>query len=178
MNKIISLGHEIGSHGYNHINLKKLDRKKLKKEIFNSVNELKKVKIKPNGFRAPFLENNNRVKKVLKQAGYIYCSDTTDTINTIDTIDFRKTNNEKIKNFPVLRPYDWEALIAKNIPLEKAVKIWKNKIIDLEKNQKKVFLFHPWIVGKNIKIFKKLFKPNKDYRIISKNNIKISFDVY
>ena len=76
---IFEKGHEIGSHGFSHKPLWKLDKSLLREEIehFQSVIEkiLGKVRIK--GFRAPTFSLDNRTKwalKVLLDHGYQYDS--------------------------------------------------------------------------------------------------------
>ncbi|MDC0450773.1 polysaccharide deacetylase family protein [Nitrosopumilus sp.] len=60
--KIVSLGHEIASHGYSHLDLRKINKDILENEIKKSIILLEKISgEKINGFRAPFfsISRNN-----------------------------------------------------------------------------------------------------------------------
>jgi len=161
--QIIKDGHEIGSHGYNHILLENKDHDLIYKELKFADNLFKENNIIIKGFRAPFLSINNDVIKVLKDLRYIYSSNRQDN-------KIKKYSNGIIEK-NIISPYDWEAFIVKNIKIDNLFNIWKN--------QKGVFLMHPWLFVKHLDRFKKEFiKDKKDYRIISKNKTAISFDIY
>lgn len=161
--QIIKDGHEIGSHGYNHILLENKDYNSIYKELKFADNMFKENNIIINGFRAPFLSINNEVIKVLKDLRYTYSSNRQDN-------KIRKYSNGIIEK-NIISPYDWEAFIVKNIKINDLFNIWKG--------QKGVFLMHPWLFVKYLDRFKKEFiKDKRDYRIISNNEIAISFDIY
>lgn len=67
--KISELGHEISSHTYSHIDLRKVDRKEFEEDFFKSINILEKITNKKvEGFRAPFFsisKNNYWVFEIL-----------------------------------------------------------------------------------------------------------------
>ena len=161
--QIANDGHEIGSHGYNHILLGNKKYDLIYKELKSADNLFKENNIIVSGFRAPFLSINNEVINVLKELGYTYSSNRQDN-------KIKKYSNGIIEK-KIISPYDWEAFIVKNIKIDDLFKIWKN--------QKGVFLMHPWLFVKYLDRFKNEFiKDKKDYRIISKNKIAISFDIY
>ena len=78
--KIVSLGHEIGSHGYSHLDLRKINKKILEDEIKKSTTSLEKITgEKIYGFRAPFfsisrdnLDNFDIIKKYFKYDSSIF----------------------------------------------------------------------------------------------------------
>jgi len=72
--KEISKRHEIGSHGFSHINLSKVDNKKLEKEVYLTKNILSDLKINCNGFRSPYFLFHKELGKTLEKNGYKYDS--------------------------------------------------------------------------------------------------------
>lgn len=57
--KISDLGHEISSHTYSHIDLRKVNKKEFEEDFFKSINILEKITNKKvEGFRAPFFSIN------------------------------------------------------------------------------------------------------------------------
>ncbi len=69
--KISELGHEIASHGYAHIDLRKVSKEQFEEDFFKSINILEKITGKKvEGFRAPFFsinENNYWVFEILSE---------------------------------------------------------------------------------------------------------------
>ena len=69
--KISDLGHEISSHTYSHIDLRKVNKEEFEKDFFKSINILEKITGKKvEGFRAPFFsinKNNYWVFKILSK---------------------------------------------------------------------------------------------------------------
>jgi polysaccharide deacetylase family protein (PEP-CTERM system associated) len=69
--KISALGHEIASHGYAHIDLRKVSKEQFEEDFFKSINILEKITGKKvEGFRAPFFsinENNYWVFEILSK---------------------------------------------------------------------------------------------------------------
>jgi len=78
--KIVSLGHEIASHGYSHHDLRKISDEVLEDELKKSVASLEKISNeKVQGFRAPFfsiskhnLDKFNIIKKYFKYDSSIF----------------------------------------------------------------------------------------------------------
>ena len=59
--KIVSLGHEIASHGYSHHDLRKISGEILEDELKKSITSLEKISNeKVQGFRAPFFSISKR----------------------------------------------------------------------------------------------------------------------
>jgi len=157
--RILADGHEIGSHGYNHIALGRRNYETIFRELKRADIEFKKHGINVVGFRAPFLSINENVIEVIRRLGYKYSSNS-----------YTKTNN-KVKEANIIAPYDWEGLIAYGLSLEELFKKWKGK--------EGVFLLHPWVFANKLELFKKeILKKGGDYRIKSGNKISVSFDVY
>ncbi len=91
---IFNEGHEIGNHGYNHINYDQLSYEKNKEEILKADNTIQNILgIKPNFFAPPAGAYNENTIKACKDLNY-------DIIMwSIDTIDWREdSTKEKIKN--------------------------------------------------------------------------------
>lgn len=69
--KISKLGHEIASHGYAHIDLRKVSKKQFEEDFLKSINILEKITGKKvEGFRAPFFsinKNNYWVFEILNK---------------------------------------------------------------------------------------------------------------
>jgi len=69
--KISDLGHEISSHTYSHIDLRKVSKEEFKEDFFKSINILEKITGgKVEGFRAPFFsinKNNYWVFEILSK---------------------------------------------------------------------------------------------------------------
>jgi len=72
--KEISKKHEIASHGFLHINLKKVDIKTLEKEVFLTKKILSELKIKCIGFRSPYFLLPKILGEILEKNGYKYDS--------------------------------------------------------------------------------------------------------
>ena len=78
--KIVSLGHEIASHGYSHLDLRKINKEILEDEIKKSTTSLEKISgEKIHGFRAPFfsisrdnLDSFDIIKKYFKYDSSIF----------------------------------------------------------------------------------------------------------
>lgn len=100
LKKMQKLGMIIGSHGYSHNLLSKLDLKDQKKEIYNSKIILEKIlKKKVNFFCFPYggsISYNNNTINILKESGYKLSFDVISKNTTIKNI---KKNPFKIPRF-------------------------------------------------------------------------------
>ena len=69
--KISDLGHEVSSHTYSHMDLRKVNKEEFEEDFFKSINILEKITGKKvEGFRAPFFsinKNNYWVFKILSK---------------------------------------------------------------------------------------------------------------
>jgi peptidoglycan/xylan/chitin deacetylase (PgdA/CDA1 family) len=72
--KQIAKKHEIASHGFSHLNLRKADTKTLEKEVFLTKKILSELKINCVGFRSPYFLSPKGLYKILEKNGYIYDS--------------------------------------------------------------------------------------------------------
>lgn len=159
-------GHEIASHGYNHVLLNKLSLKELEWEFKQAQEEFQKYRIKVSGFRAPFLSLNESMLQLLKRYNFRYSS------NKIGGKEFRYNNG--IKEIPIVNPYDWYGLVVQKQNIEELLQYWKER-------EGCCYLFHPWIINKYFDKIMDLLGENKDYRIIAHLNhdaVSVSFDVY
>jgi len=166
INEILSEGHEIASHGFNHILLGKLSYKKLKTEFELAQKKFGKYEIKVRGFRPPFLNFNYEFMDLLKTFKYEYISSKIGG-------KFSSYKNG-IYEVPIIKPYDWQGLVVERKNIDTLIKSWKNK-------DGCCYLFHPWIIHKYFDKIIPLFGENKDYRIYSNlktGKISVSFDVY
>lgn len=165
INRMLNEGHEIGSHGYNHILLNKRGYKEVYNEFKKADYEFKKYRIHVNGFRSPFLSENNCVIEIAKQFGFKYVS------NQLGGKKFKYKN--QIIEVPILEPYDWQGLIVKNMMIEDIIQAWKK--------QKGTCLLHSYLIEKYLGQLGEFLGQNKDLRIYSnlvKNKNCVSIDVY
>lgn len=72
--KEIAKNHEIASHGFSHINLKKADLGTLEKEILLTKKILSDLKIECVGFRSPYFLLSKNLGMFLEKNGYVYDS--------------------------------------------------------------------------------------------------------
>lgn len=88
--KIYEQGHEIGNHGYRHIDYDKLSYEENKEEIIKAHNTIKEIiKSKPKYFAPPSGAYNDNTIKAAKDLNY-------DIIMwSIDTIDWHKDSNKQ-----------------------------------------------------------------------------------
>jgi len=70
----VSKKHEIASHGFHHVNLKKLNAKTVEHEISSTKHILESLGIKCLGFRSPYFLPPKNLGKTLEKFGYIYDS--------------------------------------------------------------------------------------------------------
>lgn len=68
--KIVSLGHELGSHGHSHADFTTLDPTLAREEIMNSAKVLRRFS-SVTSFRAPYLKFPNRYLGLLKDEGFL-----------------------------------------------------------------------------------------------------------
>jgi peptidoglycan/xylan/chitin deacetylase (PgdA/CDA1 family) len=116
--RIKRAGHEIASHGHRHIRLTTLGREELKVELEKAVHALEEItKVKPIGFRAPYLAINNSVLDLLEELGFKYDSSLDKSIAQLFNRDYslrfsgRKLYEFQISHFPLLRlPISWHWL--------------------------------------------------------------------
>ncbi len=168
IDRILDKKHEVSSHSYNHLLLNRLSYKRLREEFSLAEKEFDKIGLKPKGFRPPFLGFDRKVLDIVNEFGFNY-------ISTVEGGKIFKYKNG-ITEIPIIKPYDWQGLIAENMNIQELIKIWKDK-------NGSVYLIHPWIF--NVKRYNKflvsLFEPNKNYRIdhnLKDGKIAASFDVY
>ncbi len=90
--KIYEQGHEIGNHGYRHIDYDKLSYEENKEEIIKAHNTIREIiKSKPKYFAPPSGAYNDNTIKAAKDLNY-------DIIMwSIDTIDWHKDSNKQKK---------------------------------------------------------------------------------
>lgn len=113
---IYNEGHEIGNHGYNHINYDQLSYERNKEEILKAGDVIERVLgFKPRYFAPPAGAYNDYTIKACKDLNY-------DIIMwSIDTIDWREdSNKEKIKN-RVIEKIHKSAIVLMH-PTEETVK--------------------------------------------------------
>ena len=72
---IVKRGHEVGAHGYTHERLAELSWEFEEQVFEKSLNALKKLGVKPEGFRAPYWLISDRTIERIKQFGFKYDSD-------------------------------------------------------------------------------------------------------
>jgi len=165
INRILNEGHEIGSHGYNHILLGRRSYKEVYNEFEKADYEFRKYGISVNGFRSPFLSWNKHVIEIAKKFGFKYVS------NQLGGKRFKHKN--QIIEMPIIKPYDWQGLVVERLTINELMKTWGK--------QKGVYLLHPYIVTKHLSQLENIFGKNKDWRIYSnllKDKNCVSVDLY
>ncbi len=156
-------GHEIASHGYDHILYERLSNKDTEKEFQKAAISFKNHGLDPIGFRPPFLSTNKYLEKIAYKHGFKY----------ISSQEGGKKETNILHQIPIVKPNDWYGICVKSYSFDKLMKEWKKK-------DGGVFLFHPWILRKQLLIIDKIAE-TKDLRIVQnlKNKITgVSFDVY
>lgn len=165
INRMLNEGHEISSHGYNHILLDRRPYMEIYKEFKKADYEFKKYGIEVKGFRPPFLSVNKDVIAIAKHFGFEYIS------AKVGGKKFRYKN--KIIEVPIIKPYDWQGLVVKKLTMNELTQIWKK--------QKGTYLLHPYIIEKYLDQLENFFGKNKDLRIypnLSKDKNCVSIDLY
>ena len=70
LNKILNKGHEVGSHGYNHVLLVSKSKKRILNEFKKADAMFRRFGITPKGFRPPFLSMNKSVIEIAKRFNF------------------------------------------------------------------------------------------------------------
>lgn len=81
LRKILSAGHELGIHGYDHVfwhdKIRKLDQERTKKELEKAIETYKNVLgVQPKSFASPGWVTNVHALKILRSYNFVYSSDT------------------------------------------------------------------------------------------------------
>lgn len=129
---IYDKGHEIGNHGYNHVDYDRLSYEKNREEILKADTVIRNtLNIEPKYFAPPSGTYNDNTILAAKDLNY-------DIIMwSIDTIDWRQdSDSEKIKT-RVLDKIHNSAIILMH-PTEETVKALPDIILDLNSNEYKV----------------------------------------
>jgi len=161
--QLLEQGHEIASHGYNHVLLGEKSYSYIYDDFKKAAESFKKFKIKPTGFRPPFLSANDCLIKLAKKFDFDYIS------SKQNEGIFKYTNG--LIEIPIISPYDWYGIVVKNMPFKQVLKEWESK--------KGTLLLHPWIIYNYLNDLKCFISKNRDYRIAkNKRGLGISFDLY
>ena len=133
--EIISRGHEIACHGYEHLRFDLLSYDEVyenllkAKELFSE-----KFNYELKGFRAPYLKMSDNVTQALVDLGFIWSS-------SIEQNNAEHQYSNEIIELPIVLD-DWEILIKRNKSSEGLL-----KAMEANANNGAVFLLHPWRVG-------------------------------
>lgn len=106
LKKIIDGGHELGNHGYNHLDHDKISKEKNEKEIYQTHEIVKALTgVEMNLFAPPSGAYNQTTLDIAKTYGY-------QTIMwTKDTIDWRDKNTELIYNRAINNPQNGDLIL-------------------------------------------------------------------
>lgn len=126
LNLLLEDGHEVASHGYNHLLLSKLDNSRLHNEFCLAERSFSEYGIKPRSFRPPFLDHDEKVLCLASDFGFKKISTTYD-------IDMAKI--KRPANYPIIFPCDWRGKAVKGLSSSELLSHWKNKL--------GVILLHP-----------------------------------
>ncbi len=73
--EIANRGHEIASHGFNHLMCNRLDSKELRQDLIRSKKTIEDITgVKVQGYRAPSFSINDTALKLIQESGYCYDS--------------------------------------------------------------------------------------------------------
>lgn len=156
-------GHEIASHGYDHILYDRLSKEETDRQFRMANDSFKSYGFRPEGFRPPFLSTNKHLENTAKNHGYNYLS----------ARQGGKKKKSILSHIPVIRPDDWYGICVLSYSFDRLMKEWKKK-------DGGTFLFHPWILRKQLHMIDKIAE-TKDLRIrnhLEDNITGVSFDVY
>ena len=170
VDRIIDEGHEVASHGFNHVLLDRVGDDELRREFGLALDVFNDYGIRVSGFRPPHLSVNESVLDAAKKAGFRYIS------SSLEGVKFRHSNG--LLEIPIVEPYDWYAFNVLGISVDNLFAIWQGKNFE---NQ--TFLFHPTIISieKNKNLFERVLGMNEYLRLnqlVTKDGVGISFDVY
>jgi len=132
LKKIYEEGHEIGNHGYNHVDYDKLSYEKNREEILKADSIIKSIlNIKPKYFAPPSGAYNDNTIIAAKDLNY-------DIIMwSIDTIDWREDSDEEKIKTRVLSKIHNSAIVLMH-PTEETVKALPEIILNLISNGYKI----------------------------------------
>ena len=72
---IVAAGHEVGHHGYSHVQLHRMDEGEERRELERGIASLERITgTAPTGFRAPWWELNDRTPDLLTEYGFRFDS--------------------------------------------------------------------------------------------------------
>lgn len=105
--KAYSEGNEIGSHTYNHLNLLKLSKTFVKREINDTNDEIKNIiGVNPTVLRPPYGNTNDEIKSMSGVPTILW---------SIDTLDWKYKNANKICDTIVTKAYDGAIILLHDI---------------------------------------------------------------
>ena len=185
--EIVSRGHEVASHGYNHERNYNLDSEALRKDLDNSKTLLEDITgAAVLGYRAPTFSITDEVMTMLKELGYKYDS----SLNDFPLHDrYGKLSGEK-SNGPFLHasgiveiPMPLVRIFGKSIPISGGgyfrllpFAVFKGLVKRyLKQNDLYVFYMHPWEIDKDQPRIKNVKLTNKirQYTAIKKTEYRL-----
>ena len=173
--EILDRGHEIGCHGFYHSSFDLLSHAEIREDLERCLDFFDRhFRYHLKGFRAPYLNYNSDIARVLSELGFIYSSSYREEEET--AIHYRK-----VIECPISVD-DWEILIKENRGQRG---LYEEMRRHREKNT--TFLLHPWRVGQKRYVYalerfiaengENISFPNMSDFVVSNKGIALSGDV-
>jgi len=154
ISQIISNGHEIACHTYNHIEPLSTDYEKL----FNDIGQFKttfknKYKVDVQGFHSPSDGWSKQLIEILSKHGFRYDiavenkDQNHNACYLITTDGYLSKNTHSILRIPSVSD-DW-MMISKHLEPEKMLSHWQSFLTEKYYGKTIAVGFHPWVIGKN-----------------------------
>ncbi|QTA90026.1 polysaccharide deacetylase family protein [Desulfonema magnum] len=145
VSRILSDGHEIASHSYNHSIMTMLSKKEIISDIIHTKENFKSIGIELKGFRSPQSKWNFKQMSVLLNQG-LYWSAEGDNANFPYII--KKKQNRYLVRMPVIID-DW-SYQSMNITPDAMLQKLQKCVDEICKEKKYGAIgFHPWVQGKD-----------------------------
>lgn len=185
--EIVSRGHEVASHGYNHERNYNLDSEALRKDLEKSKKLLEDITgAEVLGYRAPTFSITDEVMTMLKELGYKYDSSLNDfpLHDRYGNLSGKKSNGPFLHSSGVVEiPMPLVKIFGKNIPISGGgyfrllpFAVFKSLVkIYLKQNDLYVFYMHPWEIDKDQPKIKNVKLTNKirQYTTIGKTEERL-----
>ncbi len=156
--RIVDGGHELASHGWDHIMVTKLSREEFSEDIRRSKQMLEDAGgVEIQGYRAPsysFTKKNEWAHTVLAEQGYRYSSSVAPIKHDLYGIpDAKRFANPQADGQIIELPITTTQIAGRNLPCggggwfrlyPYALSRWAINRVHKQDNERAIFYFHPW----------------------------------
>lgn len=152
-------GHEVASHGYNHLMCNQLDAKDLKQDLIQSKRTIEDITgIEVKGYRAPNFSINDMALKLIQKSGYLYDS-SYNNFSRHGRYGTLTTDGKNKTDFAIRIGKDFTELPISNLTIGKQIIPWGGggyfRFLPLpvfkagtqrilQKSKTYMFYLHPW----------------------------------